>query len=199
MNVKYWSSYRSDSHFAFVHSTRHSEDAFEEGIKNGYQQNKPDYYGNILIHYLICDLSRFKIAVNYGADILVKDCNGNYFFHVMIQQIYDLWIPENIENDIYDFIDICVKSGLSIIKRNKYNQNAIQYAKYMLYRRRKTACYCLPQYMQKCGRCRQLSRFNTILICLEDQDKKQKTLFQYLLPKVKLHLYKNTNKRSRKE
>lgn len=204
--VEDWSTMKFDGHYEFILCCEFKPEMVEEALKKGYQQNVIDVYGRILIHYVAFSNPLGLICLKHGADVRTKHDNGQTVLHLMIDRIYN-WsfdYQRIVYGYMYKLIDLYILLGASITERNKYKQNVIQYTKQKIQKKMNTRCTCFRYrvnhiQMDRCDRCKQWDLLKLVYRILQNYERKGKTLFQLLLPKMRTYKFRsNLNKRQRK-
>lgn len=188
LKIDDWSCVTLSTHNLLLLVDHFKPGFFKNALEKGYQQNRPDEKGKILIQYLIStgyivNFKQLPIAINNGADVTYIDDFGDTFLHTYIDVLFLEWNMPSL-GYVYggDLCFIMSKLAYSInlfMIRNKKNMNVIEHANARVEQKLKNQCYC--NNTNQCERCYRVEILNFSIEWLNNFYRKNITLFLMLL------------------
>lgn len=183
-------------------------DHLEYMIQQGYDMNEYDSMGCTMLHYVgvSYDLDRLKLILDYGADVNKKKIDyyekeTETILHRIAGTCY--YNEKHVKN-MRERLEMLMRYGADPNITNGKGQRAIGCVYYWIRIVKQRRCRC--QYhpdsrlicIFKCWNCRKIDDLNEIIECIQNYEKKSKTLFVLMLPDLKKYKFTN-NKRQRKK
>lgn len=173
----------------------HHESKVIEAIKRGYPINAYDNIGHTLLGQCINmnELHIIKMLLEHGAEVNMrsgqfKEADKGTLMHVLVQTCHYNYkrLP-----DVKERFELLLKHGANPRIVNLKGQNVIAYIKYYIrvWHARKT-CHCGIKFdrfsfIQSCQKHDMLRILNDLIDCILDFERKNKTLFELMLPQIK--------------
>lgn len=168
---------------------RHQDIAIE-AIQRGYPINKYDDVSHTLLWYAIVNnsLDVVELLLKNGADPNMKSKQHgdetNTLFHnmILICHRHGLWnIP-----DIKERFELLLKYGANPDLKNARGINVINHIKYYMRIWVKKQCWCskIQILSSRCYEHRMINLFNSLINYILNYQKKNKTLFELMLPQI---------------
>lgn len=195
-------------HSAVASASHHRIDHFEYLIKQGYNMNEYDGNGHTMLYYIgvSYDLDRLKIILDNGIDVNKRSKSVDDAFRgtILHNIVYVCYCNEKHIKNMRERLDMLLSHGADPKIKNGKGQNVIAYVKYWIRIVKQRKCRC-QHYTDKpwgqhyyCWNCRKVDDLNGIIECIQNHEKKTKTLFELMLPSIKNYRISKT-KRQRKK